>query len=152
VEPGKFANLVVSNKPYFDEKSTVRYVFVEGVPYKYDPVRVSKPETNDAVSLVGTWTVTADSPQGKKEEKITIKQEGINYSGSVTTDEVAEAATLEAIVLNGKLLTYSYTIQAGGQSYKVDVQATVEGNSFTGTATRGGTGSFPLEAKKDPNP
>jgi len=34
IDNGKMANLVVSYKPYFNEKSKVRYVFVDGVLYK----------------------------------------------------------------------------------------------------------------------
>lgn len=36
IDAGKIANLVVSDKPYFNEKSKVRYVFVDGVMYKLD--------------------------------------------------------------------------------------------------------------------
>lgn len=150
VEPGKMANLVISNKPYFHEKSKVRYVFVEGILYQY-PEDLPKPPTSTPPDITGTWTVTIESPQGKKEEKITITQDGNNYSGSVTGTDIEEAASLESISLNEKHLEYSYTVQAGGQSYKVDVQATVEGDVFKGTATMGNEGNFPLEAKKDPN-
>lgn len=151
VEQGKIANLVISDRPYFHEKSKVRYVFVEGIMYQYDPADVPKPEANIVINIVGTWTLTTESPQGKKEEKVTIKQDGNNFSGSVTGGELEQAATLESIGLNGNSLTYSYTVEAGGQSYKVDVQATVEGDTFKGTATRGNFGNFALEAKKDPN-
>ena len=37
VEAGKIANLVVTNKPLFAEGSAVRYVFVEGERYAYEP-------------------------------------------------------------------------------------------------------------------
>lgn len=42
VEEGKIANLVITDKPYFDEKSNVRYVFVDGKMYEYE-VKKKKP-------------------------------------------------------------------------------------------------------------
>lgn len=151
VEPGKIANLVISDKPYFQDKSKVRYVFVEGTPYQYDPKDIPTPEAPHVLNIAGTWTVTLQSPQGMKEEKVTIVHDGANFSGSVTGGVLEKAAVLEGIILNGDRLTYHYTVEAGGQSYKVDVQATVQGDTFKGTATRGNSGDFPLEAKRDPD-
>lgn len=36
IDAGKIANLVISDKPYFNEKAKVRYVFVDGTLYKVD--------------------------------------------------------------------------------------------------------------------
>jgi len=36
IDNGKMANLVISYKPYFDEKSKVRYVFIDGTLYKIE--------------------------------------------------------------------------------------------------------------------
>jgi imidazolonepropionase-like amidohydrolase len=152
VDPGKIANLVVTDKPYFHEKANVRYVFVEGTLYRYEPGAPTPSDTDLSASLVGTWTVLTDSPEGKKTEKLTIKLDGVNLSGSVTGNDLPEAVALDRITLNGNKLTYSYTVNAGGQSFTVDAQAALEGNIFKGTATRGNQGVFGLEAAKDPNP
>jgi hypothetical protein len=151
IDRGKIANLVMTDKPYFDEKSNVRYVFVEGTLHEYKPGETKIPESGVNASLVGTWTVSTETPEGKKEEKVTIKLDGVNLSGSVTGNEFPEAVALDRITLSGGILTYSYTVSAGGQSFTVDVQATVEGNTFSGTATRGNLGVFKLQAVKDPN-
>jgi hypothetical protein len=152
VDPGKIANLVITDKPYFDEKANVRYVFVEGTLYRYEPGAPKPSDTDLSTSLVGTWTVTTDSPDGKKTEKLTITLDGVNLSGSVTGNDFPEAAALDRITLNGNKLTYSYTVNSGGQSFTVDAEATLEGNIFKGTVTRGNQGVFGLEAVKDPNP
>jgi hypothetical protein len=151
LDQGKIANLVLTDKPYFQEGSNVRYVFVEGTLYQYKPGETKTPDAGASGLLVGTWTVTTESPEGKKEEKVTFKLEGVNLSGSVTGSEFPEAGALDKITLSGNNLTYSYTVSAGGQSFTVDVQATVEGNTFSGTATRGNLGVFNLQAVKDPN-
>jgi imidazolonepropionase-like amidohydrolase len=36
IDGGKVANLVISDKPYFNEKAKVRYVFIDGIMYKID--------------------------------------------------------------------------------------------------------------------
>jgi hypothetical protein len=42
VDNGKIANLVISDKPYFNEKAKVRYVFVEGTMYQFEVKKKSK--------------------------------------------------------------------------------------------------------------
>jgi hypothetical protein len=142
---------VISNKPYFNEKAKVRYVFVDGVMYKYDDKETPKADPNAKVDIAGTWAVTAETPQGKNESSLTIKKDGNNFSGSVSGGRLPQAVALERVELNGNELTYSYTMQMGGQSFKVEVDATVDGTTFKGTATAGTFGSFPVEGKKDPN-
>lgn len=151
VENGKIASLVLSDKPYFHEKAKVRYVFVDGTLYKYDVKETPKADAGAKAEITGTWTVTTETPQGKSEETVTFKKDGSNYSGSITGGRLAQAVTLETVELNGNALRYSYTVQVGGQSFKVDVDATVEGNNYKGSATVGQYGSFPVEGKRDPN-
>jgi imidazolonepropionase-like amidohydrolase len=42
IDAGKVANLVISRRPYFDEKSKVQYVFVDGVLYKIEAKEADK--------------------------------------------------------------------------------------------------------------
>jgi hypothetical protein len=43
IDAGKVANLVISRKPYFDEKSKIQYIFVDGVMYKIESPEPEKP-------------------------------------------------------------------------------------------------------------
>lgn len=43
IDTGKVANLVISRKPYFDEKSKVQFIFVDGVMYKIETKEPEKP-------------------------------------------------------------------------------------------------------------
>jgi hypothetical protein len=151
VDNGKIANLVITDKPYFNEKSKVRYVFVDGAIYKNDIKEEGKADVSATTSIEGSWTVTTETAQGKTEETVTFKKEGNTYSGSASSEKFTQAISLEAIELNGNALKYSYTVQMGGQTYKVDVQATLEGNTFKGTAAVGSTGNYSVEGKKTPN-
>lgn len=60
IEPGKIANLVVTKGNLFDEKSTVQYVFVDGV--KYEPVPEPPPGPGGP-NRGGDKTPTAGDPQ-----------------------------------------------------------------------------------------
>ncbi len=151
VDNGKIANLVISDKPYFHEKANVRYVFVDGAMYKYDVKTTPKGDPNAKVDIVGSWTVTTETPDSKTVQTLSVKKDGSNFSGSISGGRLPQAVNLETVQLNGNALSYSYTIQMGGQSFKVDVDATVDGTTFKGTATAGTFGSFPVEASKDPN-
>lgn len=151
LDAGKIANVVITDKSYFHEKSNVRYVFVDGVMYQYEAKAASKGDPNAKVQVDGTWSVTVETPQSKEQSTLTIKKDGDSYSGSIIGGRLAQAVQLDRVSLNGNQLTYSYTMPMGGNSLKVDVEATVEGSSFKGTATAGSFGTFPVEGKKDPN-
>jgi imidazolonepropionase-like amidohydrolase len=151
VDNGKIANLVVSDKPYFHEKAKVRFVFVDGTMYKYDLKEAPKTESAAVTNLVGTWTVITQTNDGPVEDKVTFKRDGTVLSGSITGARFSQAVSLEGVELNGNKLKYSYTTQAEGQSVKVDVDATIDGTAFKGSATAGRFGSFTVDGKKDPN-
>jgi hypothetical protein len=151
IDNGKIANLVLSDKPYFNEKSKVRYVFVDGVLYKFDAKETPKADAAAKVEIPGTWTVTADVPQGKNVETLIIKKDGDTYTGTISGGRLTQSTPLDRIELDGNTLKYSYTVPLGGQTIKAEVDATIDGNTFKGTVTAGSYGSFPLEGKKDPN-
>jgi hypothetical protein len=150
IDAGKIANLVLSDKPYFKEKSKVKFVFVDGVLYKYEAKEPAKGDAS-AVSIAGTWTMTSETPEGKFDEKVTFVKEGTSYTGSITGGRFTQAATLENISVSGNKLKFSYTTQAGQQSIKVDVEGTIEGDSFKGSAAAGSAGSYVVTGKKDPS-
>jgi hypothetical protein len=63
VEPGKIANLVITDKPYFDEKSAIKYVFVDGVKYEYYKKNNRQPgnkDTKGEQNYEGIWSYTVD--------------------------------------------------------------------------------------------
>lgn len=150
VDAGKIANLVISDKPYFTEKAKVRYVFVDGVMYKYDPKEAPK-ETSSGPNITGSWTITTENASGKSEDVVTFKKDGNSYSGSVTGPKFQQAVSLENIEMTGNKLKFSYTTQAEGQSLKVDFDVTIEGDAFKGTATAGASAPSNVAGKKNPN-
>ena len=150
IDQGKIANLVLSDKPYFKEKSKVKMVFVDGVLYKIEAKDAGKTD-GAAINIAGTWTMTSETPDGKFDEKVTFVKEGSALTGSISGGRFKNAVTLENISVTGNKLKFSYTTQAGQQSVKVDVEGAIEGDTFKGTATAGSGTSFNVTGKKDPS-
>lgn len=151
IDNGKIANLTISDKPYFNEKAKVRYVFIDGQPFKMEVKDTKKADPNAKAEIVGSWSVSVDTPQGKNASTITFTKDGNNYSGKVSGGMIQTPIDLKSVELDGTNLKYSYSFTMGGsQQINVEVDATVEGDSYNGTASVGSFGSFPLEAKKDP--
>jgi imidazolonepropionase-like amidohydrolase len=153
VDNGKIANLVISDKPYFTEKAKVRYVFVDGVLYKYDAKEEKKNGANNGKKTdpSGTWSYTTETPQGNSSGKLRIKNEGGAYAGTMTSDMSGRETELKSITVDGSSINFSYGFNAGGSEVTVDVNLTVDGDEFEGTMAVGQWGSFPVKGTKDPN-
>jgi imidazolonepropionase-like amidohydrolase len=150
IDNGKMANLVISDKSYFNEKAKVRYVFVDGVMYKMDTKDVKKSDSNSKAEIEGTWSTVTQTPQGNNEGKVTFKKEGGGYKGTVSGGRLSSPVDMTDVSLDGNKLTYSYSISFGGNSVKVEVDVTLDGDSFKGNASVGQRGSFSIEGTKDP--
>ena len=157
VENGKMANLVISDKSYFNEKAKVRYVFVDGVMYKQvvkeenlPAGQAGKSDPNAKVEIEGSWSTVTQTPQGSNDGKVTFKKDGSGYKGTISGGRMPAPADLTSVTLEGNKLSYSYSLSFGGNSIKVDVEATVEGDSFKGNASIGPRGSFSIEGTKNP--
>lgn len=149
IDNGKMANLVVSDKSYFNEKAKVRYVFVDGVMYKMDIKEAKKSDPNAKVDIEGSWSTVTQSPQGNADGKVTFKKDGSSYTGTVSGGRLPAPVDLKDVTLDGATLTYNYTLTFGSNSIKVEVEVTVEGDTFKGNSS-GRFGSVPIEGTKDP--
>lgn len=150
IDNGKIANLTISDKPYFSEKAKVKYVFIDGQPFKMEAKEPAK-DANVKTEIVGTWSVTVDTPNGKNSSSVTFTKDGNNYAGKVNSPMATAPIEMKKVELDGRSLKYSYTFSMGGnQQVSVEVDATVDGETYSGTANVGSFGNFPIEAKKDP--
>jgi imidazolonepropionase-like amidohydrolase len=150
VDNGKMANLVVTDKSYFDEKAKVRYVFVDGVMYKMEVKETKKGDPNAKVEIEGTWSTVTQTPNGNNENKMTFKKEGSGYTGTASGGRMAAPIDLKDITLEGNNLSFNYTVTFGPNTIKVEVSATVDGDTFKGTSTAGTFGSFAIDGTREP--
>jgi hypothetical protein len=103
-----------------------------------------------AQSVAGTWNATVTTPNGGGSPTLTFVVKGDSVSGTV------KRPTGEVVPLKGTIkgtdLTYSYTIQAEGQSVAVTVKAKVAGDSLSGTMDFAGQMTGQITAKRAPKP
>lgn len=148
IDPGKMANLVVCDKPYFNEKAKVRYVMVDGELFKLENKEVKK--SDGKASAGGAWSYKVESPQGGS-GKIVIKDDGKgNLSGTITNSTTNRETELKNLEVDGKTLTFSFELAMGPNLISIQVSATIEGDSMEGSMAAGQFGNFPLKASRDP--
>lgn len=150
IDNGKMANLVITDKSYFNEKSKIRYVFVDGAMYKMDVKETKKADPNAKIEIEGSWSTVTENPQGKAEGKLTFKKEGSGYKGTVSGGRLAAPVDLNDVTLDGNTLSFNYTVSFGANSVKIEVEVKVDGETFKGTSSVGQRGSFPIEGTRDP--
>lgn len=148
IEKGKIANLVLTDKSYFTDKAKVKTVFVDGKMYGVE----DSPKTDNTkkADINGSWSYSTETPQGKGGGKLVINSKNGNYNGTITNNFSGKETTVQDIILNGSSLSFSYTIDIGGNALKIDVSAKVNGDSFEGNMVAGQFGTFPMTARKDP--
>lgn len=147
VDPGKIANLVITEKSYFNEKSKVRYVFVDGTLYKMDIMDAKKTDVKD---LSGSWLMSADTPGGKSESTLELTKDGDTYKGKVSGGRLPEPKDLETVEVNGDNLKFSYHVTIDGNALHITVDVKVDKDTMKGTVTADPFGTFPIEGKKNP--
>ncbi|ELR72304.1 hypothetical protein C900_01586 [Fulvivirga imtechensis AK7] len=151
IDNGKLANLVISDKPYFNKESKVKYVFVDGRKFELEDKPKKKHSDEEDVEVSGTWSYTTETPQGAGTGNIVITGEPGNYSGTITGSFSGDENVLTNITVDGKELSFSFSMNVGGDTLNIDVSVTVDGNTFEGSMTAGVHGSFPIEGERLPN-
>ncbi|MBL6445329.1 amidohydrolase family protein [Fulvivirga sp. 29W222] len=146
LDKGKIANLVISDKSYFNKDSKVIYVFIDGKMFEYR----DKPKTKKAAKVIGKWTYSVEGFQGVNTGDIVIKGEEGNYSGTISSVVTGDTNDLSAISVNGNQLSFSFTVVFEGSAIEVDIIVTIDENTFEGTMTPGEYGSFSIEGEKVP--
>lgn len=93
-----------------------------------------------AVQVAGEWNATMNTPGGPRGFKILFTQQADSLGGTVkrATGDVALQGNVK-----GNVVTFSYTIDYGGNALTLTVTATVTGDEMKGSIDLGGaTESF----------
>jgi imidazolonepropionase-like amidohydrolase len=151
IEPGKIANLVVTEGDLLGDSAKVRAVFVDGA--RYEVVAPPPPArgragagAEPAAEVGGTWDVTVTTPQGGNEASMTLTQSGASFTGQMTSQ--MGTTTIDNGQVSGRAASWSITLTMGGQSTTITFQGEVEGSRMRGTADLPGMGSATFTAQK----
>lgn len=154
VEKGKIANLIVSDKPYFEEGSNIRYVFVDGVPSEYEIKKKKKKKPGDPDAVVvaaGSWALEIDVPMAQMATPtLTINDDDGSLSGKIVSGMGTN--NISDMSLEGNNLTFSYSVDGGGQEVTVTFDLTIDGDSLEGTMAAGNFGTFDVEGDREGGP
>lgn len=150
VEEGKIANLVVTNGPYFDEDTKVRYVFVDGQKFEIEEAAPAASGGEEgSANPAGTWNYTVSTPQGEYNGTIEITGDPGDLEGTISTEFSPEDSELEGLKLNGSTLTFDFD---SGQAGRVSATVTIQGNEMEGTLEVENFGNAPITATRPPGP
>jgi hypothetical protein len=154
LEQGKMANIVLSSKPIFDEKSEIKYVIIEGSVNEYlDAKKPSDTKVDPKGAKVeGIWSYSVETPGGKQSGKITFEKDGINYKGNSTSDtDPSQKAELKNISIDGNKVKFDMDFNMG-QPITINFDLEFTGDSFTGNVAVGPMGTFPISGSKMSGP
>lgn len=169
VESGKMANLMVSTAPYFTKDSQVKMMFVDGEKFEYEVKKKKAKKKDDSAEeeksdeapataaandpLAGTWSFSFTTPGGEQNGKMIIKKEEDGYSGVLTSDDGSPDNDMDNISYRDGNLSFSFAVDAGGQSVEILVEGAVDGKNYNAEATvEAFNVTFELTATKDDNP
>ncbi len=157
IEKGKTASLIITDKSYFEEKSSIKYQFIEGKKYDY----LSKPKANNNASkdgntstFKGKWSYTTDVMGQKQTGNLNITLQNGEYVVRVTSDEnPTKPEIAKDVKAEGKKLNFAVTYSNGSANMKIDFDLSFEGKTFEGNIGVGDFGAFPVkgEWESDPN-
>jgi len=154
IEKGKIANLVVADGNLFDEKTKIKYVFVDGKRFEIrEPEKPKDPPKGD---ITGKWKLSYTTPEGSEESSadLTMASDG-TISGTLSSRR--GNATILSGYLSGDHFTFVININIEQHFADVTFSGTYDGTSLKGniavegysidfTGTKPSAASSPAEA------
>lgn len=148
IEVGKIANLLVTDGNLFEERTRIRYLFIDGRQIELRPPEPERPSAPSApsVSVTGTWNLTVESPQGVVAVAADLQQEGETISGTVTSP--FGQSTISSGSVSGGEVRFTLSVEIQGTPMAVTFVGRVVGDRMSGTVTVEGMGSFPFSGTR----
>jgi hypothetical protein len=138
---GYLASLIVADKKIFAEKSKIVKMFIEGKSFDFKSKEgKGKPPAAD---LTGNWFVKIEG-QMNFELKMTIKQEGNNFTGQLISS--MGNMDFEDGFISGNSITFSTSAPIGGQSTAIEISGEYKEGKIVGTISIGSFGDSSFTA------
>jgi len=148
VEKGKIANLVVTDGDLFNEKTQIKFVFVDGK--RFEIREAEKPKDPPKGDITGKWKLSYTTPEGAEESTadLSMASDG-TISGTLSSKR--GNATILSGYLSGDHFSFVININIGQNFADVTFSGTYDGNSMKGSISVEGysidfTGSKPSGA------
>jgi imidazolonepropionase-like amidohydrolase len=142
LEPGKIANVVISDKPIFDERAEIKRVYVDGRRYRVTAPVVKEGSAGAGGSAVdGSWQLVVRASGGDVALHLDLTAEDGRISGSYSGDR--GSGDVENGTLASSVVEFKLAIRVEAETTDWLFQGRVTGNSMQGTvSTTSGTFQF----------
>lgn len=130
IEKGKIANLVVTDGDLFNEKTKIKFVFVDG--RRFEIRAPEKPKDPPKGDITGRWKLSYTTPEGPEESTldVTMSSDG---SLSGTLESKRGNATIISGYLSADKFKFVININIGESFADVTFSGTFDGTSLKGT-------------------
>jgi len=130
IETGKIANLVVTDGDLFDEKTKIKYVFVDG--HRFTIREPEKPKDPPKGDLSGKWKFAYTTPEGPEESTVEISMAS-DGSLSGTLSSSRGTANIISGYLSADKFSFTINISIEGSPSDVVFSGTFDGTTMKGT-------------------
>jgi len=146
IEPGKIANLVLTEGELLGKETKVRNAFADGSRFELKEAKPGEGE-KPTVNLTGKWEMTVEGEMGMK-----LTAEFVQEEAALSGRLIMSFGTFEFTggIVSGSSFSFDITLSAGGEDVDLIVSGSVEGERMTGTVVQGGAGSAEFTAKRIP--
>ena len=135
LERGKIANVIVSDKPLFDEKAKVTRAFVDGREIRLPKEDEKKADSAAAASPIdGTWSLTVRAPAGNVAISVTLRLEDGTLTGTYSGDRGSGNISSGTFADNN----FEFTIPTTGNETEASdwvFSGSIDGTTMHGTVT-----------------
>jgi len=130
IENGKIANLVVTDGDIFDEKTKIKFVFVDG--RKFTIREPEKPKDPPKGDLTGKWKLSYTTPEGPEESTVDLVMAS-DGSLSGTLSSTRGNANIISGYLSADKFSFTINIPIEGSPADVLFTGTFDGTSIKGS-------------------
>lgn len=154
IEKNKMANLFITDKPYFEKDSKIKYTFVEGQKFEFKKEKKKQSKSGEAVPLAGKWRYSGNVMGEEQNGVIVITGTADDYEVQmISDDEPDDPIDATEVGSSGNNLTYQFNVEAGpGQTLMIKSDLNFTEDTFEGMIIVDPFGSFPITGSKISNP
>lgn len=130
IEPGKIANLVVTDGDLFEEKTKIKMVFVDS--RKFEIRETTTPGNPAKGDISGRWKLSYTTPDGAEES---IANLAMASDGSVTGSFTSKhgEATVTSGAVTGEKFNLKISLMLDGERTEIGVSGTFDKSTMKGT-------------------
>jgi len=147
IEPGKIANLVLSEGDILTKEAKIRYVFADGKKFEIKEKKVEEGK-EPTVNVTGRWELSIEAGMGSMKMTVEFLQEGASLSGKLTTQFGIFEFTEGTVSVNE--ISFDMVLSFGGQEIDLYFTAAVEKDTMSGNVVMGTMDSAEFTGKRIP--